>query len=85
MELWTDDFGQVINVHEVGDCAGFYCTIHSPSNHALSEAPQMWAGKFMVRVCVHNEQHVDYDELNTALVRSCAERCDGCCVFEEKE
>mgnify|MGYP007099122171 CR=1 FL=1 len=94
MSEWTDDFGNVvINVHTGGMCVGQFCTIHNPSDHPLSLAPQKWSDIYgvMLRVCVHGKNHIDIDEpprtnssYRAAWSKFC-EYCDGCCRFKETD
>lgn len=79
-ETWADDFGLVVRVHATRTCHGEFCTIHNPSDHALSIMPQVWdsSRKVMMRKCVHENFHVDVDEPNYESI-GCFYVCDGCC------
>lgn len=77
MAEWFDSFdNRVINVHDAEKCAGRPCTIHNPSDHHMSEYPQLWYNFMMHRVCEHNIPHPDPDEPNGNKIHP----CDGCCT-----
>lgn len=84
MAEWVDDFGnRLVNVHSDGACGRLHCTIHSPSNHAMTEFPQLWRvdRRIMERICPHGIGHPDPDEVR---VFDRTHGCDGCCVEESR-
>jgi len=79
-ETWTDDFGYLLSsVHKADTCRGTFCTIHNPSEHPLSLAPQKWSDIYgvMLRECKHRKFHVDADETSKRVKK--APFCIGCC------
>lgn len=90
MEIWkNDDNSVVMYVHDRGTCVGAYCTIHNPSNHWLSIAPQSWneTHGVMMRMCSHGQWHIDADEIKVLdiAVNGCWADCDTCCKGEPVE
>lgn len=77
--LWTDDFGTSVIIHERATCMGSYCTIHNRSNHVMIDFQQRWRRDkgFMERVCPHGVGHPDPDEVYNN--RNGIHGCDGCC------
>lgn len=77
MEKYTTGTGQVIYVHNKGDCKGEYCPIHNPSNHHMREWPTHWRSDrgMMERICPHGVGHPDPDDLSPDKTHG----CDGCC------
>lgn len=80
--------GRIMQVHEAGTCAGQFCCIHNPSDHALKSAPLSWRGdrRLMERICPHGVGHPDPDGLaaDAALLgydpyERGVHGCDGCC------
>jgi hypothetical protein len=86
MAEWTDGFGnKVVGVHEEGQCAGDYCTIHKNSEHRMRDFKQLWRDDraIMERVCEHGVGHPDPDEIKLRGEHGKAEAvhgCDGCCL-----
>lgn len=81
--------GQTLRVHPSSECyPGLPCVIHSPSEHALSDAPLYWRGDrgLMERVCPHGIGHPDPDCLRFRRLQGDDDPgvhgCDGCCHDE---
>lgn len=57
--------GQRIWAHPREACAGETCCVHNPSQHHMSEFPQIWFDdtKSMARRCPHGVYHPDPDEV----------------------
>jgi len=85
MEEWKDSIGQVVMVHEHGQCKAGPCPIHHPSNHPMSTWPQIWRNDrhMMERVCPHDVGHPDPDCKYAQ--RDMIHGCDGCCQYTLKE
>jgi hypothetical protein len=72
----------LIRVHPELACAGIdYCSIHRPSDHHMATWPQVWRPLLgiVTRLCEHDQQHPDPDDLHA---RRFAGRCDchcSCC------
>jgi hypothetical protein len=86
---WEDDFGQVIGpVHPADYCLNKNgCTIHGPSDHAMTYFPQMWRDDkgIMERICSHGIGHPDPDDVKLLGINGWTEGvhgCDGCCGGE---
>lgn len=65
-DLIFTDTGQVLTVHAVGTCAGTYCPVHNPSEHAMRRWPlhlSRLGFPMMWRVCPCEVQHPDPDSL----------------------
>lgn len=62
-EVLLSDDTLLVNVHSPGTCAGDYCSIHNPSNHALSHRPRKFHNGIILRVCKHGVDHPDPDAL----------------------
>jgi hypothetical protein len=77
--VWTDDFGTTVIVHDRTKCLGTYCTIHNHSNHVMKDFSQKWRTdkRYMERVCPHGIGHPDPDEVYDN--RNGIHGCDGCC------
>lgn len=77
--VWIDDFGTTLIVHDKTKCSGPYCTIHNNSNHVMKDFVQRWRTDkgFMERVCTHGIGHPDPDEIYNN--RNGIHGCDGCC------
>ena len=60
-------------VHDVDECAGRTCVIHSPTDHPMRSFPLHWRGDrgIFERICPHGVGHPDIDQ--RAYWRSCAE------------
>lgn len=82
----------VFKVHTPSQCAGEFCCIHNPSDHALREAPLNFRFDrgLTERICDHGIGHPDPDSLaflQRVLTPEDYESralgvhgCDGCCV-----
>ena len=76
---------RLINIHPEAACAGRYCVIHNPSDHALRDATMIWRSDkgVMERLCEHGIGHDDPDDYayrrtidpNATSIHG----CDGCC------
>lgn len=73
--------GEAILAHLASDCEA-PCSIHSPSDHHMSEWRQHWRGDrgIMERICEHGIGHPDPDTRYRA-GDSGVHGCDGCCVL----
>lgn len=80
--------GAVLRTHDASQCGAGTCCLHSPSDHALKDAPLNWRPDLplMERVCEHGIGHPDPDDLAYratlgADVESLGVHgCDGCCA-----
>lgn len=86
---FTDDADMVWKVHKKDRCAGEFCAIHNPSDHALKDAKLiMRTDSFkyglVERICEHGIGHSDPDSV--AWYASIGSHgmgvhgCDGCCT-----
>lgn len=84
MELYTTGTGQLIYIHQAGQCKG-PCPVHNPSDHPMRDYPTHWRvdRKIMERICPHGIGHPDPDCMYAG--RDTMHNCDGCCRYEERE
>ena len=85
MEIWFDDTGQRIMVHDAAKCAGQACAVHNPSNHRMSGFKRHWRSdrKIIERICPHGIGHPDPDDAAFECKQAGADTvhgCDGCCA-----
>jgi hypothetical protein len=64
-DYWGLPNGDVLQSHVESECDGFPCPLHSPSDHALRDAPLNWRQDryLMERVCPCGVGHPDPDHL----------------------
>lgn len=88
MEKFIDSTGQVLSVHNKGDCLGDNCPIHNPSNHHMKDWPLFWRDdrRIFERICEHGVGHPDPDDLNFRIKfklenakYASVHGCCGCC------
>lgn len=86
LNTWRISETQVITTHDASRCAGQYCCIHNPSEHAMRDWVMYWRDdkKVMERLCPkHGVGHPDPDDaaFNTRVGRSYlnVHGCCGCC------
>ena len=74
--------GQVLQVHNKGECRGKHCPIHFPSNHCMRDFPTHWRDDrgIMERICPHGVGHPDPDQVMDKA--EWVHGCDGCCSEE---
>jgi hypothetical protein len=88
--------GTLLKTHPESTCQGNNCCIHSPSDHPLREAPQLWNPRFktVYRMCVHGHVHPDFDDFvfkarsgvsHSLLALIGAHDCDGCCHWPTRD
>lgn len=81
--------GDFLTTHPEGSCSGERCSIHNPSEHAMSEFPQLWREDrgLMERLCRHGIGHPDPDDIahkrrtrgDAYAAVEAVHGCDGCC------
>jgi len=79
-DLWVlKGSGQVLeNVHQPGQCAGYWCTIHRPMPGPWRDWPMRFiANVVMVRTCPHGIAHPAVEDVINLLAYSDHD-CDGC-------
>lgn len=74
--------GQVIQAHSRGSCWGYWCPVHYPSPHHMSDWPQNWRSDrgIMERTCEHEIGHPDPDDPKQMDPFESVHGCDGCCA-----
>ena len=79
--MFVDSIGQRLYTHSPIQCLGQACVIHTPTEHRMSSWPQVYRHdlKLMTRVCGHNVQHPDPDEIRLHEGSRSEHYCDGCC------
>lgn len=73
--------GELVKHHAEGTCSG-RCPIHAPSDHSMVTWKLRWREdrRIMMRVCEHNVDHPDPDDLKVRFrVNHSIHWCDGCC------
>lgn len=73
----------LVNVHQQGQCVGFWCTIHRPMPGPWENWPMRFVGNLvMVRICPHEVAHPAVEDVINFLTYPDHD-CDGCeCGYE---
>ena len=73
-EEYTTGTGQILTVHERGECKVGGCSIHFPSNHHMNAWPTHWRSdrSLMERFCPHGIGHPDPDHLARLSSKQCS-------------
>lgn len=79
--MFVDSLGQRLFTHSAIQCIGQPCVIHNQTDHQMAGWPQVYRHdlRLMTRVCSHQVQHPDPDEINLHVSDRSAHHCDGCC------